>query len=145
MQIICSQCKKDYTEIHTDKSVSACCNAQLITVENNITTFKSGAIRDSQEGKELYCDTISWTAFRRYAQYMTGKRKRYKDGNFKLGISIESYEDSLVRHLVKYMTNKKENGDLEKDQDHLSAMVFNLFGIMHEEEKTKLQERERLS
>lgn len=101
----------------------------------NITTFESGAVRDSQEGKEQYIETISWTAFRRYAQYMTGKREKYGQGNFKKGIPIESYENSLLRHVVKYLTNKHEAGDLEPDEDHLAAIVFNVFGIMHEEER----------
>lgn len=98
-----------------------------------ITTFNTGAIRDSQEGKEDYIETISWTAFRRYAQYMTGKKKKYGAGNFKKGIPVSSYEQSLVRHIQKYLANKYENQGLEESEDHLSAMVFNIFGIMHEE------------
>jgi len=103
--------------------------------QKKITRFASGAIRDSQEGKEDYIETISWTAFKRYAQFMTSKKSRYGQGNFKKGIPIESYEQSLVRHLQKYLSNKYENGQAEPDDDHLSAMVFNLFGIMHEEER----------
>jgi hypothetical protein len=102
-----------------------------------ITKFVTGAIRDSQEGKEDYIETISWTAFKRYAQYMTGKKKKYGAGNFKKGIPVESYEQSLVRHLQKYLSNKYEEGDTEKEEDHLSAMLFNVFGIMHEEERKK--------
>ncbi len=99
----------------------------------NIRKFTTGAIRDNDETKEDYIETISWTAFKRYAQYMTGKKKKYGQGNFKKGIPVESYEQSLVRHLQKYLANKYEQGDDEKGEDHLSAMVFNLFGIMHEE------------
>jgi ribosomal protein L22 len=95
-------------------------------------TFKSGSIRDDDDTKEDYIETISWTAFKRYAQYMTSKKKKYGAGNFKKGIPVESYEQSLVRHLQKYLANKYENGDDEKGEDHLSAMVFNIFGIMHE-------------
>lgn len=109
--------------------------------KNKITEFLTGAIRDSQEGKESYIETISWTAFKRYSEYMTGKKSKYGAGNFKKGIPIESYEESLVRHLVKYVTNKYEDGNLEKGDDHLAAMVFNIFGIMHEEAKTKSNEK----
>lgn len=97
------------------------------------TKFKTGAVRDLESGKEDYTETISWTAFKRYAQYMTSKKSRYGSGNFKKGIPIDSYERSLIRHLQKYMANKYENGDSEKNEDHLAAMVFNIFGIMHEE------------
>lgn len=98
-----------------------------------ITKFNTGAIRDTQSGKEDYIETISWRAMKRYAQYMTGKKAKYGAGNFKKGIPIESYEQSLVRHLQKYLANKYEGGTTEKEEDHIAAMVFNLFGIMHEE------------
>lgn len=104
---------------------------------SNIRKFESGAIRDSEENKESYTETISWTAFKRYAEYMTAKKQKYGAGNFKKGIPIASYEESLMRHISKYMINKYENGDLEKDQDHLSAIIFNVFGIMHEEQQSK--------
>jgi hypothetical protein len=99
--------------------------------------FETGAVRDSEDGKEDYIETISWTAFRRYAEYMTGKKSKYGAGNFKKGIPIESYEKSLVRHVQKYLANKYENGDFEKEEDHLSAILFNVFGIIHEEEKAQ--------
>jgi len=40
------------------------------------------------------------------------------------------------------MVNKYERGDLEKAEDHLSAVVFNVFGIMHEEEMAKIKGHE---
>lgn len=108
-----------------------------------VRKFETGAIRDSEEGKEDYIETISWTAFRRYAQFMTGKKVRYGSGNFKKGIEISSYERSLVRHLVKYLSNKHEAADLEKNDDHLCAMLFNIFGIIHEEERIKNNNKEK--
>lgn len=104
-----------------------------------ITKFKTGAIRDSQEGKEDYIETISWTAMKRYADFMTSKKSKYGEGNFKKGIPIDSYEKSLVRHIQKYLANKYEGGNLEKEEDHLCAMLFNVFGIIHEEEKNGRQ------
>lgn len=104
-------------------------------VDKDITRFSTGAIRDCNANKENYIETISWTAFKRYAKYMTGKATLYGQGNFKKGIPIESYEKSLVRHLQKYLENKYEGGMVETDQDHLSGMIFNIFGIMHEEER----------
>ena len=104
---------------------------------NDVRKFKTGAIRDSEEDKEDYTETISWTALRRFAQYMTSKKSRYGSGNFKKGIEISSYERSLIRHISKYMINKHEGGNLEKNEDHLAAIIFNTLGIMHEEEKMK--------
>ena len=97
-------------------------------------TFETGAVRDSDTDKSDFIETISWTALNRYAKYMTGKKKKYGEGNFKKGIPIKSYEESLLRHVDKYLRNKHELGDDEASEDHLSAMVFNIFGIMHEQE-----------
>lgn len=102
-----------------------------------VRTFESGAIRDADNTKEDYGETISWTAFKRYAQFMTRQKAKYGEGNFKLGIPVKSYEQSLLRHVQKYMENKYEQGTVEVDFDHLSAMVFNIFGIMHEEERVR--------
>jgi len=105
--------------------------------KQEITKFKTGAIRDSQLGKEDYVETISWTALKRYAQYMTEKKSKYGTGNFKKGIPIESYEMSLVRHLQKYLANKYEKGQDELGEGHIEAIIFNALGILHEEEMTK--------
>jgi hypothetical protein len=96
-------------------------------------TFETGAVRDSETGKADYVETISWTAFGRYADYMTGKKTKYGEGNFKKGIPIDVYETSMVRHIQKYLANKYEGAQLEPAEDHLSAILFNVFGIMHEE------------
>ena len=106
-------------------------------MQKNITKFKSGAIRDSLDGKEDYVETVSFTALKRFAQYMTGKKSKYGVGNFKKGIDISSYEGSLMRHVQKYFENKYEQGIVEVNEDHLAAIVFNVFGIMHEEERVK--------
>lgn len=103
----------------------------------DITEFDTGAIRDSQEGKIDFVETISFTAHHRYAKYMTGKKKKYGTGNFKKGIPIESYEKSLLRHIDKYFRNKYEGGTDELEEDHVAAMRFNIDGIMHEEETHK--------
>lgn len=108
----------------------------IISVEK-MRKFKTGAVRDDDIKKEDYVETISWRAMKRYAQYMTGKKSKYGVGNFKKGIPIESYEQSMLRHIQKYLENKYEDGIIEKEEDHLSAIVFNVFGIMHEENKTK--------
>lgn len=106
-----------------------------------VRQFETGAIRDNEDGKEDYIETISWTAFRRFSQYMTSKKSKYGSGNFKKGIPIESYEKSLLRHVSKYLINKYEGGDLESNEDHCAAIAFNIFGIMHEEENLKKQKQ----
>lgn len=102
--------------------------------------FTTGAVRDSEDGKPDYIETISWTALHRFAQYMTAKKAKYGEGNFKKGMPIAAYERSLVRHLEKYIRNKYENGQDELEEDHLSAIVFNTLGIMHEQAMERLAE-----
>jgi hypothetical protein len=106
--------------------------------KQQIRKFLSGAIRDNDDTKEDYIETISWKAMKRYAQYMTGKKKKYGAGNFKKGITDNSYEQSLLRHIQKYLSNKHELGNCEVEEDHLSAIVFNVFGLIHNEEMRKI-------
>lgn len=110
---------------------------KMTDINRDMTSFSTGAVRDSQTGKEDYVESISWTALKRYAQYMTGKKSVYGAGNYKKGIPIESYEQSLARHLQKYFANKYEDGKCEVEEKHLEAMLFNIFGIIHEEERLK--------
>lgn len=112
-----------------------------MATKSKITKFKTGSIRDSQEGKPDFVETISFTAHERFARYMTGKKKKYGAGNFKKGIPIESYEKSLLRHVDKYFRNKYENGNDELNEDHLAAIRFNVDGIMHEEGQAKLKKK----
>jgi len=103
----------------------------------NIRSWSTGAIRDNDSTKPDYIETVSWSAFRRFGEYMTSKKQKYGSGNFKKGIPVESYEQSLVRHLQKYLENKYEQGTDEVAEDHLCAMIFNINGILHEEERIK--------
>lgn len=101
--------------------------------------FKSGAVRDTDEGKENYLDSISWPSLKRYSLYQNAAANKhsYPLGNWKLGIPIEEYEKSLMRHLQKYLSNKYDGTNIEPNVDHLAAAWFNLQGIIHEEEKLK--------
>lgn len=102
---------------------------------SNIREFETGAIRDIETDKEDYIETVSWLALRRYAKYMKTQEGKYGRGNWKKGIPVESYEQSLMRHLQKYFANKYDDANLEPDVDHLAAAMFNLQGLMHELEK----------
>lgn len=102
-----------------------------------VRSFTTGAIRDVDDDKEDYIESISWLTMKRYAHYMKKQEKKYGRGNWRKGIPIEEYEKSLIRHLQKYISKKYYEIDTEPDFDHLSAMLFNLQGLIHEEEKIK--------
>jgi len=97
--------------------------------------FETGAMRDSDNDKEDYIESISWIALQRYCKYMKTQESKYGRGNWKKGIPIEEYEKSLFRHIQKYIANKYDNANLEPEIDHLSAALFNLQGLIHEIEK----------
>ncbi len=99
--------------------------------------FKTGAIRDTEEGKEDYIESISWLTLKRYSDYMKVQEAKYGRGNWLKGIDVDSYERSLMRHLQKYISSKYYDVNSEPDVDHLSAALFNLQGLIHEEEKLK--------
>jgi hypothetical protein len=106
-------------------------------MRQKITKFPSGAIRDSQENKENYIESISWLTLRRYALYMKKVSAKYGENNWIRGIPSSSYEQSLLRHIQKYLSAKYYGVDVEPDCDHLSAALFNLQGLIHGEEIDK--------
>jgi hypothetical protein len=101
-------------------------------------SFTSGAIRDIDQGKPNFPECFSYLAFWRYGEYMRKASSKYGENNWQKGIPAEEYEKSLMRHLVRYFANK-QGASLEPDQDHLSAAMFNLMGLMHEDEKRRKQ------
>lgn len=106
-----------------------------------VRQFDTGAKRDVDDEKEDYIESFSWLVLRRFAFYMKSFEKKYGRGNWKKGIPIEEYEKSTMRHMQKYLANKYDNAKLEPEVDHLAAAIFNIQGIMHEEEKQRqLQE-----
>lgn len=113
-------------------------------MSDNLTHFKTGAIRDQQDGKEDYVETIPWIAMRALAIYLTEKQSRYGRGNYKKGFDPESFETSGMRHLQKYFAIKEYRNrsltpppETEPDQDHLCAAIWNFLGLVYEREIAK--------
>ncbi len=89
--------------------------------------FKSGAVRDMQEGKGR-CDLLPPLALLRLAKHFEAGAVKYGDRNWEKGIPINSFIDSALRHLFKYMAG-------EKDEDHLVAAAWNLMCALETEDK----------
>jgi hypothetical protein len=102
-----------------------------------IRKFSTGAVRDTDTDKPNFPECFSYLAFWRYGQFMKKASAKYGENNWQKGITKDSYKQSLMRHLVRYLANE-QGARLELDTDHLSAALFNLMGLMHEEEKEKL-------
>jgi len=114
---------------------------------NTIRTFDSGATRDTVEGKLSYVRILSPIALRRYVEYMNFHAKQSdgtmrKPDNWKSGFPIETYLDSLGRHLVAVWL--LQQGFTETDnhgpvtlEDSLCGIIFNAMGWLHEILKKK--------
>lgn len=117
-------------------------------MKKKLRSFGKGkGFRDDDTGKPDLIETTSTYAEYRYGQYMTGKKKRYGDGNFKKGLSQEEYLKSLKRHVLKLQAlwDCKKYGLpiaswMEPNEDHACAIRFNSDGFVHEEEVTKLKQ-----
>ena len=83
-------------------------------------------MRDTNEGKARY-DLISIPALTRLAELMARGAKKYSERNREMGIPVSRCYESALRHLFQY-----RSGD--RTEDHLAAVCFNVFAIMHFEE-----------
>ena len=85
-----------------------------------------GAMREPSEGKGRY-DLVSPFAIRRLAKWMEVGAKKYAPRNWEKGMPFSRYVDSAKRHLDKFVMGME-------DEDHLAAVAFNIFAIMHHQE-----------
>jgi hypothetical protein len=88
--------------------------------------FGTGAVRDMALGKGRY-DLISPLAMKRLAKHYQNGSLKYGDRNWEKGIPLNSYLDSAMRHLFNYLEGLR-------DEDHLSACLWNVSALIHMEE-----------
>ena len=110
-----------------------------------IRKFETGATRDTDFGKLKVEGFIDPLVDQRYCEYMHAHRKQ-SDGslrladNWQLGISLDAYADSLVRHMLDFRLiydgykDKAVHTDIEKV---LCAIIFNARGYLFEILKAK--------
>lgn len=89
------------------------------------SSYSSGAVRDNHTGKGRY-DLMSIQGLLRLARWYESGALKYTDRNWEKGMPISRYCDAAFRHLVKYMAGCD-------DEDHLAAVAWNVFAIMHHE------------
>lgn len=107
-------------------------------VEGKIRVFKSGASRNSDEGKLDYFGFFSPIALRSYAEYM--HRHRFlEDGtmresdNWKKGIPNTELLKSLYRHFmdVVLLYSGFRGVATQDKKEALHGVLFNTFGLLH--------------
>jgi len=107
-----------------------------------IRVFKTGATRDTEDGKLDYEGFLSPVVLQRYAEYMHKHRKqsngKLRDSdNWQKGISKEVYIKSLARHFMDLWLEHRGKRDGIRRQDTLCAILFNTMGYLYEELKSK--------
>ena len=99
--------------------------------------FKTGATRDTDEGRLDYEGFLSPLVLKRYAEYMN-KNRVQADGkirdsdNWQKGIPIVAYMKSMFRHFMDVWTGHRSKASNEEGQEALCALLFNVMGYLHE-------------
>ena len=88
--------------------------------------FETGARRDTQEGKGRF-DLLPVHAIIRLAKHFENGAVKYSPDNWRKGIPLRRYVDSLLRHSFKFL------GGLE-DEDHLAAIIWNACCLLETKE-----------
>ena len=118
----------------------ACCGAEIpATAEPAIRQFRTGATRDTDNGKPDYVGYLSPLSLKRFGEYMTLHRKQ-PDGsirgsdNWKLGIPQDAYVRSMARHFMDvWLHHEGHHGEATEDiESALCAVLFNAGGLLHE-------------
>ena len=85
--------------------------------------FSTGSRRDTRTGKGRY-DLVSTIALRRLAQHYENGAVKYGDRNWEKGQPLSRYLDSAMRHIQNLL-------ELDKSEDHGSAVAWNAFAFVH--------------
>jgi hypothetical protein len=124
----CKTCKhKDKTiDLYCIKCKDYCCwenDKPKIDDGGSRQEFSTGAVREQQTGKGRF-DLITPEGLFRLAKWYELGAQKYVDRNWEHGLPISNCLNSMFRHLVKYMAGWD-------DEDHLAAICWNAFAIMH--------------
>jgi hypothetical protein len=101
-----------------------------------VRKFETGATRDDNSNKPDHSGFMSPRAIKMFGAYMQ-KHQRQADGqlrsssNWKLGMPIECYKESLIRHVVDFW-DEYEQGKWSEADELACAIFFNVQGYLHE-------------
>lgn len=87
--------------------------------------YSGGAMRDNSKGKGRM-DLLPPESILRLSRWYEAGALKYRDHNWESGMLISRYVDASLRHLFKYIAGCN-------DEDHLSAVAWNVLAIMHHE------------
>ena len=112
--------------------------------------FESGAVRGSG-GKFDFPEYLSAYLVFRFAEHMKKNAVKYGAGNWKkrnpdgtTGIPRDEYWRSFCRHFFMLYMYETEGVLMEPETDHISAMIFNLQGLVVHDEEARLKDKHEM-
>ena len=104
--------------------------------------FDTGASRDTDLGKLDYEGFLHPRVLKIYAEYMNKNRifadQKVRDSdNWQKGIPVDVYIKSMWRHFFDVWSNHRGEQTKEDQQTNLSALLFNVMGMLFEISKDK--------
>lgn len=99
---------------------------------NSRREFNTGSVRDDDSGKSLVNHFSPYSRLR-FGYHMRLGANKYEKGNWQKGQPVETALESAHRHLAKYELNREAG--VEQDEDHLSAIIFNIMLILENEKR----------
>jgi len=91
------------------------------------TNFKTGAVRDGQDGKGRM-DLLPVSALIEVAKIFEEGGKKYAPRNWEKGINLSRFMDSGLRHAMKHL-----RGD--RDEPHLAMAAWNFLCCLDTQER----------
>lgn len=95
--------------------------------------FASGMVRDTTESKIDYTLIFDGPMLERWALHMTKGAAKYSKANWMLAAGqeeLDRFKESALRHFIQWF-----RGDT--DEDHASAVFFNINGACYVQDKLK--------
>jgi hypothetical protein len=105
------------------------CDFTAVKDSGERQNFETGSVRDTRSGKGRF-DLIPTYPLKRLAVHYENGAKKYGDRNWEKGQPLMRFMDSAMRHLLAVISG-------ETDEDHASAVLWNVMGYMHTEEGIK--------
>lgn len=99
--------------------------------------FKTGAVRDNEEGKLDFEGFLSPMVVQRFAEYMNKHRiqadgKTRDSDNWQKGITREAYMKSAWRHFHDWWSEHRGYNSREGLNDAICGLLFNAMGYLYE-------------
>lgn len=99
----------------------------MIMPQKGMKKFKSGAVRGREDSIARF-DLITPVGLRRLAETYGEGAIKYSDENWLKGIDCKNLMNHAMTHINKYLAG-------DTSEDHLAHASWNLFAIMHNEER----------